>query len=229
MAELRLDAEPRSEGGKGPARRLRAAGKVPATIYGEGGDARSLAVDARDLSAALSTGAGVNALIDLHIGSETELAMARELDRDPIRGTIIHVDFLRIDRNKPITVDVPLHFEGTPIGVREAGGVAEHALWSLHVECLPMSVPDSITLDISELNVGDTLRAGDVQMPEGVTLLTAEDEMVATVIIPSEPVLEEEEPEEGLLEGEEGEAAAEGEEGASAAEGEASAEGGDEG
>lgn len=223
MAELRLNAEIRNERGKGPARRLRAAGKVPGTMYGEGGDAVSLAVDARALSQVLATDAGVNALIDLQIDGSTHLAMARELDRDPVRGAIRHVDFLRIDRTKPITVDIPVHIEGTSPGISE-GGVLEHHTWQLHVSCLPGQVPDSITVDISSLGVGDSIRVADIAAPEGVTILTAEDEIIASVVIPQMPTLEEPGAEEAL----EGEVAAEGAEESEGEDGESPAAEGDE-
>jgi large subunit ribosomal protein L25 len=187
-------------------------------MYGEGIEALSLAVDARELGAALSTEAGINALLDLHLGSDQHLAMARELTRDPIKGSIIHVDFYRVDRNKAIEIDVPIHFEGTPKGVSE-GGVLEHHLWQLRVSCLPTGVPERIEFDVAALIIGDSVRVGDAIVQDGVTILTDPDEIIAAVIVPQ--ILEVEAPEEvaaaeaaeaaaaEAAEGEEGEAPAE--------------------
>ena len=223
MAEVSLKAEVREGRGKGPARRLRASGKVPAVLYGRGLDAVALAVDARELTHSLSTDAGANVLIDLKVGSDSHLTMARSLERDPLRGTIRHVDFLKIARNVAITVDVPVHFDGEAAGVKE-GGVLEHHLWQLHVECLPGNVPERIHIDVNRMVIGDVVRVADVHAPEGVTILTSEEEIVVSCVVPQVLKVEEEVPaEEELAEGEE---AAEGEEGAegeapAAAEGEA--------
>jgi large subunit ribosomal protein L25 len=226
VAEVSLKADVRDGRGKGPARRLRASGKVPATLYGRGIEAVALAVDARELAHTLSTDAGSNVLIDLKVGSDTHLTMARLLDRDPLRGTIKHVDFLRIARDVAIEVDVPVHFDGESQGVKE-GGVLEHHLWQLHVECLPGNVPERIHIDVSPMVIGDVVRVSDVKPPDGVTLLTGDDEIIVSCVVPQVLKLEEEVPEEEVAaEGEEGAVPAEGEEGAAPTEGEAG--GGDE-
>ncbi|MGZ4209984.1 MAG: 50S ribosomal protein L25 [Actinomycetota bacterium] len=199
MAEVALQAEVREGRGKGPARRLRAQGKVPGTLYGRGLDAVAVAVDARELSHTLSTDAGANVLIDLKVGADNHLTLARALDRDPLRGTILHVDFLKIARDVAIVVDVPIHFEGEARGVKESGGVLEHHLWQLHVECLPMNVPERINIDISNLNLGDSVRVGDIPAPEGVTILTCSDEIVVTCVVPQVLKIEEEVPAEAVV------------------------------
>ncbi|HLW16092.1 MAG TPA: 50S ribosomal protein L25 [Actinomycetota bacterium] len=208
MAEVALKAEVRQERGKGPARRLRAAGKVPATVYGRGMDAVAVTVDARELDHTLSTDAGANVLIDLKVGSDTHLTLARALDRHPIRGTILHVDFLKIARDVAITVDVPVHFDGEAKGVKE-GGVLEHHLWQLHVECLPGNVPERINIDVSAMDIGSIIRVSDVRVPDGVTVLNGEEEIIVTCVVPQILKVEEEVPAEEAVaaEGEEGEAA----------------------
>ena len=215
MAEVALKAEVRQEGGKGPARRLRAAGKVPGTLYGRGMDAVAVTVDARELDHTLSTDAGINVLIDLRVGSDTHLTLARSLERHPLKGTIFHVDFLKIARDQTITVDVPVHFEGEAKGVKE-GGVLEHHLWQLHVECLPANVPERINIDVSDMDIGAICRVADVTPPEGVKILTNEEEIIVTCVVPQVLQVEEVAPAEEAV-------AAEGEEGA--VEGEAPAEG----
>jgi large subunit ribosomal protein L25 len=190
-------------------------------LYGRGLDAVALAVDARELSQTLSTDAGANVLIDLHVGTDSHLTLARALDRDPLRGTIRHVDFLKIARDVAIAVDVPVHFDGEAAGVKE-GGVLEHHLWQLHIECLPGNVPERIHIDVTNMVIGDVVRVSDVAPQDGVKILTNEDDIIVSCVVPQVLKLEEEVPaEEVAAEGEEAEAAAEGEEAAASAEGEA--------
>jgi large subunit ribosomal protein L25 len=220
MAEVKLTAEPRTETGKGPARRTRAAGRVPAVLYGPAAETQRLAVDSRELWHVLNTDAGVNVLVNLEVDGETHLALPREVQRDIVRGTFLHVDFLRIRRDVAIQVDVPIHLVGESAGGKE-GGVTEHHLWELHIETLPGNVPESLEADITELNIGDSLHVSDLAIPEGVTVLTAEDETIVSIVPPQ--AIEEPEPE--VEEGEEGEEGAEGAEGAEGEEGEPRAEG----
>lgn len=204
MAEVALNADVREGRGKNAARKLRAQGKVPATMYGRGTDAVALAVDARSLQHTLSTDAGVNVLIDLQVDGASHLTLAREVARNPVRGDILHVDFLKIAHDQVITVDVPIHLEGDSPGVKE-GGVLEHHLWQLAVECLPTNVPERMNVDISSLGIGDTVRVAHVTVPEGVTILTDPDEILLTCVVPQlrlEAELEEAAPEAAAAEGE---------------------------
>jgi large subunit ribosomal protein L25 len=222
VAEVALHAEVRQERGKGPAHRLRASGKVPGVLYGRGMDAVAVAVDARQLDHTLSTDAGANVLIDLKVGADNHLTLARSLDRHPLRGTILHVDFLKIARDVAITVDVPVHFEGEAKGVKE-GGVLEHHLWQLHIECLPGNVPERINIDVSDMDIGSIVRVSDVRAPDGVAILTSEEEIIVTCVVPQVLQVEEVAPAEEaeVPEGEEGAVA----EAAEGAEGEAGGEG----
>lgn len=209
--EVKLKAEKRDGSGKGPARRLRADGKVPGVLYGPELQTLELAVDAQDLWHALHTDAGINVLIDLQVDGDEHLTMPREVQRDILKGSLLHVDFLRIRRDVAIQVNVPIHLTGESTGVKE-GGVVEHHLWELSVECLPMNVPESIEADISDLAIGDSLHVETLRVPDDLTVLTPGDETVVSVMPP--PVLEipePEVPEEELVEGEtpEGEAPAE--------------------
>jgi large subunit ribosomal protein L25 len=232
MAEVKLKGESREVVGKGAARKIRAAGKVPAVLYGPGVEPMRLSVDALQLWHALHTDAGTNVLINLAVDGDTFLTMPREVQRDIVRGTLLHVDFLQIRRDVAIQVDVPVTLVGESVGVKE-GGVIEHHLWELRVECLPAQVPESIEADISALAVGDSLHVSDLKLPQHITLLTPAEETLVSVVPP--PVLEVEEVAPEEVEGEvpegevpEGEAPPEGE----AAEGEAPAAeepGGDEG
>jgi large subunit ribosomal protein L25 len=216
--EVTLQAEARPGTGKGVARKLRSAGKVPGVLYGRGVTPVPLAVERLALARVFKTEAGRNVLIDLEVEGETHLTLARDLQRDPVRGTVLHVDFLKIARDVAIEVDVPIHIEGDSPGVKE-GGVVEHHIWSVRVSCLPTNVPDRLVADISRMVLGDMLRVGDLIVPEGVTILTDPNEAVLGVVVPQVLKLEEEVPAEAALaEGEEAPAAAEGEEGAPAAE-----------
>jgi large subunit ribosomal protein L25 len=188
--EVKLNAEPRESVGKGAARKVRAAGRVPAVLYGPDLDSRRLSVDARELWHALHTDSGTNVLINLGLDGENFLTMPREVQRDIVRGTLLHVDFLRIRRDVAIEVHVPLHLAGESPGVRE-GGVVEHHLWELHVECLPTQVPEAIEADISRLAIGDALHVSDLRVPQHLTVLTPPEEVIVSVVPP--PILKVEE------------------------------------
>jgi len=191
MAE-KLVADKRGGTGKGVARKLRAVGRVPAVLYGGGMDPVPLSVDSRDLYHVMRTGAGANVLIDLMVDGKKQLAMPREIQRDHIKGTFVHVDFLAIRADEKITVSVPVHIVGESPGVK-AGGVIEHHLWELQVESLPADVPDAIEADISGLEIGASLKVADLTAPPGATILTAPDESVVAVQQPQARVELEEE------------------------------------
>ena len=182
--EEKLKAEVRGDTGKGVARKLRAGGRVPAVLYGHGQDSVSLSVDAKELYRILHTGAGSNVLVDLIVDGTTHLAMPREVQQNHIKGQLVHVDFLIVSRNEAITIDVPVREIGESPGVK-AGGVVEHHLFELHVECLPSDVPEAIDADISTLELGDALRVGDIPAPRGVTILTNPEDSVLAVVVPA--------------------------------------------
>jgi large subunit ribosomal protein L25 len=208
--ELKLKAERREESGKGAARKLRAAGRVPAVLYGHGVGPMAVSVDAKDLFHVLHGSAGTNVLVDLQVDGAQHLSLPREIQRDHVRGRYVHVDFLAVRRDETVTVSVPVRVVGESPGVK-AGGVIEHHLWELQVECLPGDVPDGIEADVSNLQVGDSLRVADLLPSQGVSVLTPLEESVVAVVIPQVRVVEEveaaaEEGEEAAAE--EGEAAA---------------------
>lgn len=217
--ERKLKAEQRTDGGKGAARKLRAAGRVPGVVYGHG-DAVAIDMDARELYRLLHTDAGMNVMVDLKVGKDEWLAMPRDVQRDNIRDLLIHVDFLRIARDEKITVEVPVHIVGDSHGVRE-GGVVEHHLWNLQLECFPQDVPTAVEADITPLGIGESLKVEDLPIPPDCTILTSTDEVVVSVVTPQVLRVEEEEAV-AAAEGVEGEAvpAAEGEAAPAAPEGE---------
>jgi large subunit ribosomal protein L25 len=204
--ELKLKAEKRHGIGKGAARKLRAAGRVPAVLYGHGVGPVSVSVDAKDLFHVLHGTAGTNVLVNLQVDGTQHLSLPREIQRDHVKGRYLHVDFLAVRRDETVTVSVPVQVVGESPGVK-AGGVIEHHLWELQVECLPGDVPDGIEADVSKLQVGDSLRVADLHPPKGVSILTPLEESVVAVVIPQVRVVEEVE---AVAEGEEA-AAEEGE------------------
>lgn len=169
MPEIKLPAEVGRSPGSRASGRLRAAGKIPGVIYGHGADPVSVAVDARALRSALTTDAGLNALLDLQVDGASHLTVARDIQRDPVRNTVIHVDFQIVRRDEIIAAEVPVHLVGDPEPLHRDDGVVDHQMFSLTVHATPGRIPNEIEIDISNLAVGDTVRVGDVRLPEGVT------------------------------------------------------------
>lgn len=192
MEQVSLRAERRQAAGSGPARRLRDEGDVPAVLYGRGLDSTPLSVSRRELYTALHTEAGTNALINLEIGSEKFLTIARELQRHPVRGEIMHLDFISISLDEEITAEVSIDFIGDPVGASE-GGIVETIRNSVLVSALPMSIPSSVPVDISGMNVGDTLTAAELPAIDGVEYLDDPETALVTVVVPrvaEEPTVE---------------------------------------
>lgn len=189
--QVTLAVEPRTGRGKGEARRLRREGRVPAIAYGSGLDATAVSVNGLELYHALRTDAGLNALIRLEMDGDVHLTLARELQRHPVRREIMHVDFVAVDREVKVTVDVPVHLEGEAPGSNE-GGVVDQVRFSASVEVLPLEVPDVLTLDVSDMQVGDVKRLEDVPLPAGVELLDDPDGTVVSVYVPTAEVPEDE-------------------------------------
>jgi large subunit ribosomal protein L25 len=187
--QVTLTAEARDGGGRGEGRRLRRAGRVPAIAYGAELDATPVSVDALELYHALRTDAGLNALIRLQVGGDTHLTLARQLQRHPVRREIMHVDFVVVDRSRKVTVDIPIHLTGEAAGADE-GGVVDQVRFDVPVEVLPLDVPDSLELDISDMRIGDVKRLGDLDLPDGVDLLDDPDYAVVSVYIPQAEVSE---------------------------------------
>jgi large subunit ribosomal protein L25 len=220
MAEVRIDASRRDQYGKGAARRVRASGRVPAIVYGHGMEPLPIALDRREFVTALQTEAGMNVLLDIQVDGDTTLALMKDLHRDPVRGTLLHADFIKVDRDEEVEVEVPIHLVGEAVGVKE-GGALEHPLNSVHVRCKATEVPQSIDADISGLKIGDSLRIAELATGRTFQILNDPDSVVALVAAPiSEEELEAMEAAAGVgVEPEaEAEAAAEGEEAAPEAE-----------
>jgi large subunit ribosomal protein L25 len=187
--ELKLTAETREETGKGPVKRLRAKGEIPAVLYGLGLRPHSLLVKKEDLSDVLHTEAGANVLIDLQVveGKKkvSHLVMIKEIQRHPFKEKFLHVDFVKVARDETVTTKVPIAVRGEAetLGLK-AGGTLQHNIWEVEVECLPSDMPDHLYVDISMMEIGDHLRVSDLASPSGVTILTDADDTILTILAP---------------------------------------------
>ncbi len=189
---VKIEAELRQERGKNAARRLRRRGRLPCMVYGGGGEAVAVAVDPKALASILHSEAGHNALVNMEIrGGETVRVILKEWQQEPVKGTVLHVDFLRVSRDTRLKVKVPIHAVGEPKGVKLQGGVFEFVLRELDAECLPDDIPETLTVDVTELEIGRHLRVSDLAVGPNVKVLTDPERVVAHVVAPR---LEEEKP-----------------------------------
>ena len=192
-------------------RRLRNEGKVPGIVYGLGDDAVPIAVEWSELRKALTTDAGLNALITLDLDGQSELSLVKDLQRDPVKRSVTHVDFIRIDRDAEVEVEVPVNLIGSAELVEREDGTVAHLLFSLTVKAKPDAIPQGFEAEISELTIGDAIRVGDLEMPEGVRTEVDPEEVVALAQITRSTLEAQQAEEEALLaaelegEGEEGE------------------------
>ena len=184
MASASLSAESRSETGKGVARKLRAAGRVPGVVYGHGREAQALSLNARELDKLLSTIAAGSTVVELTLGNATTNTLIREVQRHPFKKVILHVDFMELVAGEKVIVDIPLVFVGVPEGVRTGGGLLEQILHSIEVNVDPSSIPNHIDVDVSQLVMGHSVHVRDLNLPEGVEVLTDVDATVCAVIAP---------------------------------------------
>src|SRR6266849_7789338 len=215
--QVKLKAEKRAEIGRAAARKLKARGIVPAIIYGGKEKAQPLQLSVRDINAMLSHASGENILVELEIDGEksNRLALVKEIQHSPVGSEILHVDFHAVSMDETIQADVPLEALGIANGVKNFGGLLEQSLRSLAIECLPRDLPDRISVDVSALNIGDSIHVRDIRLPAGVAAKVQTDLTAFSVVAPvieEEPVVVEAEaaagPEVIKEKKEEGEAAA---------------------
>jgi large subunit ribosomal protein L25 len=191
--------------GSRPSNRLRTEGQVPGVLYGLGKDNVTLAVDYRSLRSALTTDAGLNAIITMDVDGASELCIVRDLQRHPVRQEVTHVDFVRVDPDAEILVEVPIVLEGEAKQVHDEQGVVDQVAYTLSVYAKPNAIPNEVTVNIDDLAVGDTLQVSDITLPAGARTEADPDEVIVTASVTRAAVEDE------VAEGEEGEAA-EGEE-----------------
>jgi large subunit ribosomal protein L25 len=187
--DITIRATKREGRGKNDARRARAQGMVPLSIYGgEGGSVSALA-PLRDLAAILRSESGRNTIFTIEIeGEGSSEVMFNDRQVDPIRGRLIHADLTRLVKGQKIEVTVPLHLTGEPVGVREEQGVLEQIIREIEIRCEPREIPDAFNIDVSHLGVHDTLHVSDIPADERIEILTAADTVIATVGIVKEEV-----------------------------------------
>jgi large subunit ribosomal protein L25 len=175
MEKVILKATVRTESGKRVAKDLRNKGIVPANVYKGSKGALSLQVGMKELRDALDTSAGENVIITLKISGDSAVkdktVLIKEIQREPIMDDILHVDFNEISLTEMLKVNVPLASKGEPVGVKVDGGILEHIMWEIQVECLPTDIPEKIEIDVSNLKIGESLHVKDIVAPEGVKIL----------------------------------------------------------
>lgn len=186
MEKLTVEAQPRSERGKNQARQLRRAGLVPAVVYGGAAEPASVSVNPRLVEKILHSEAGHNAVFTLKIQGQGETpAMIRDWQPDPVQGSLLHVDFLRIAMDVRLKVKVPVHTRGEAVGVKQQGGILEPVQREVEVECLPSDIPDEFGVDVSGLSIGDSVRVGDLKIDNRkLRILTDPERVIAHVVAP---------------------------------------------
>lgn len=195
MAAVTLTAQARQERGKNAMRRLRRQGLVPGVVYGHGDETRTIALKAQELEKLLASISVENTIIGLSIdGGKPADTLIREVQQHPARRAVLHVDFLQIHAGEKIHLEVPVRLHGSPVGVRDNGGVLQEVLRELHVECLPRDIPEAVDLEIGHLDIGDSVHVKDISIPN-VKILNDPDLVVVTVLAPTVSALPEEEAE----------------------------------
>ena len=183
MSELQLSVETGRKGGTRPARRLRREGKIPAVVYGLETDPIPIAIEWPALRAALTADAGLNALITLEIDGADHLTVIKDLQRHPVRRDVIHIDFMRIRADQEIEVNIPINLVGEALAVTRADGMVDQTMYELTLLTRPGNVPDEIVVDITDLQLGESIKVSDLPLPEGASAVADGDESVAISLI----------------------------------------------
>jgi len=187
--QISLAADSRAPRGKGGARELRRSGRIPATLYGARQQPLSLSVDPKHVAAILHSDAGHNTIFNLTVaGGETTAAMLVDWQREPLQGRLLHVDLKRIALDQLIRVRVPVHTQGEAAGVKLQGGILEVVTREIEIECLPGDIPEHLTVDVTELSLGQNFRVSDFKLDGNRRLLTDPDRVVAHVVAVKEVV-----------------------------------------
>jgi len=193
VANATLAAEKRTEAGKSAMRKLRAAGRTPAVLYGHGEETRQISVDTHELGVLFSRISVENTIIQLHVHGERGAALralVREVQIDPTSRRVLHVDFYQVHAGERIDVEVPLHFTGTAAGVK-AGGILHPNFTTLPVQCLTEQIPEAIDVDVSALEIGDSLHTNQIVMPAGATTDLDPEAVICSVTAPAAVPVEE--------------------------------------
>jgi large subunit ribosomal protein L25 len=184
---LRLDtvvtALPRPERGKNEARRLRVSGRIPAVVYGAFKEPVSISLNPKDITKIIHSKTGHNSIFDLNIeGVETTPVIVADEAYDPIRSNLLHIDLRRIDLTRKLRVSVPVHVSGDAKGVKQQGGILDVVTRTVEIECVPDDIPNQFDVNVTELMIGNAIRVSDLDLKEGVRVLTAGDAVIAHVV-----------------------------------------------
>jgi large subunit ribosomal protein L25 len=181
--DITIAVEVRTSRGKNEARRTRNEGKIPAVVYGAYKDAVSIAISPKELTKVTRSNSGLNTIFNIAVeGGETTPVMVVDQQVDPIRGRLLHADLKRIDLTKRIKVTVPVHTEGEPYGVKVQGGQLEIITRDVEIECLPDDIPESFTVNVSELKIGESKRSSDIAMPDSIKLMSDPQSVIAHIV-----------------------------------------------
>lgn len=190
--DITVAAEPRETRGKNEARRLRVRGLSPAVVYGVGVDPIAISVNPKDVNAILKSNTGHNTIFNVDIQGATAPVMVVDWQHDPIKGKLLHIDLKRIDLSKRIIVKIPVHTQGDPKGVKLQGGLHEIITREIEIECLPDDIPESFNVDVTELSIGQSVRASEIPLTGSMKLTSPPDAVISHVIaLKAEAVAEE--------------------------------------
>jgi large subunit ribosomal protein L25 len=169
---FQVGADSRPHHGKGASRRLRRSGKVPAVLYGGKGEPKNVVLDHQQLLTLIDNERFYSSVISLNLDSQPQLAIVRDVQMHPARNAVVHVDLQRVIENEPLKIRLPVHFKGAAVapGVKTQGGIVHHLVQQIEVSCLPANLPEFLELDVSQMNLNDTLFLSDVPLPQGVTV-----------------------------------------------------------
>jgi large subunit ribosomal protein L25 len=181
---MQLTGSRREKLGKGGARKARAAGEIPAVLYGHGEEPVAVAVKSRDFDLMLRAHKGGNPIVNLNLSGAEHTALVRAVQYDPITHLILHIDFQHISLTETIEVEVNVHLEGIPVGVKDGGGILEQITRQVEVRCLPTEIPSAINCDVTKLEIGDSVHVSDLSV-SGVTILSDPGTTIATVVPPT--------------------------------------------
>ncbi len=186
MASISMEAEPRTSFGKGPNRRLRAVGKIPAVLYGGGKDVLPLSVDPKAVAGIIRSHGGVNTIFELSVKGVKgkDNVMIRDYQLEPVEHSLLHADLVRVAMDKTMTLSVSIELTGVAIGVKRDGGMLDFVTRAVEVSCLPTDIPETLVVDVSELAIGDFVRASSLSLPKGVTLESEANVVLAHVLAP---------------------------------------------
>lgn len=222
MSDTVLLAEAGRPAGSAASRRLRAEGRIPAVVYGHGMDPLAVSVDRRELRQALAGAAGLNTILDLTVDGAVYPTLIKDIQRHPVRRSVQHIDFIQVNLNEEIVVTVPIHLEGEAKEVLSNNGLVDLAMQELPVRTTPRNIPDSITIDVTDMAMDSVIRVEDIPLPSGVVAEAEADAVVVTVLIMRAAELDTDGEGDGEADGAEGDSAdAAGGESSDAADGDA--------